>query len=61
MIGGRTTLSEGDHQVRMELVYAGAGLGKGGKVKGVLLSLGDDNGKHVIDPIDAIRIAMARQ
>ena len=32
-----------------------------GKVKGVLLSLGDDDGKHVIDPADAIRIAMARQ
>ena len=32
-----------------------------GKVKGVMLSLGDDDGKHVIDPADAIRIAMARQ
>lgn len=32
-----------------------------GKVKGVVLSLGDDDGKHVIDPADAIRIAMARQ
>ena len=32
-----------------------------GKVKGVLLSLGDDDGKHVFDPADAIRIAMARQ
>ncbi len=32
-----------------------------GKVKGVVLSLGDDDGKHVIDPEDAIRIAMARQ
>ena len=32
-----------------------------GKVKGVLLSIGDDDGIHVIDPADAIRIAMARQ
>lgn len=32
-----------------------------GRVKGVRLSLGDDDGKHVIDPADAIRIAMARQ
>ncbi len=32
-----------------------------GKVKGVQLALGDDDGKHVIDPADAIRIAMARQ
>ena len=32
-----------------------------GKVRGVQLALGDDDGKHVIDPADAIRIAMARQ
>ncbi len=32
-----------------------------GKVRGVQLALGDDDGKHVVDPADAIRIAMARQ
>ena len=32
-----------------------------GKVKGVLLSIAEDDGKHVVDPADAIRIAMARQ
>ncbi len=32
-----------------------------GKVKGVQLSIAEDDGKHVVDPVDAIRIAMARQ
>lgn len=32
-----------------------------GKVKGVLLSIAEDDGKHVVDPEDAIRMAMARQ
>ncbi|MFN0038860.1 MAG: arylsulfatase [Burkholderiales bacterium] len=32
-----------------------------GKVKGVQLSIAEDDGKHVVDPADAIRIAMARQ
>jgi arylsulfatase len=32
-----------------------------GKIKGVMLSIAEDDGKHVIDPADAIRMAMARQ
>ena len=32
-----------------------------GKVKGVQLSIAEDDGKHVVDPADAIRVAMARQ
>lgn len=32
-----------------------------GKVKGVLLSIAEDDGKHMVDPADAIRMAMARQ
>lgn len=32
-----------------------------GKVKGVLLSIAEDDGKHVVDPEDAIRMALARQ
>jgi arylsulfatase len=32
-----------------------------GKVKGVLLSIAEDDGKHVVDPAEAIRMAMARQ
>jgi arylsulfatase len=32
-----------------------------GTVKGVLLSIAEDDGKHVVDPADAIRIALARQ
>jgi arylsulfatase len=32
-----------------------------GKVKGVQLSIAEDDGKHVVDPADAIRMALARQ
>ena len=32
-----------------------------GKVKGVLISIAEDDGKHLVDPADAIRMAMARQ
>lgn len=32
-----------------------------GRVKGVLLSIAEDDGKHQIDPADAIRVALARQ
>ena len=32
-----------------------------GKVKGVLLSIAEDDGKHAVDPADAIRVALARQ
>jgi arylsulfatase len=32
-----------------------------GKVKGVLLSIADDDNSHYIEPADAIRMAMARQ
>ena len=32
-----------------------------GKVKGVQLSIAEDDGKHVVDPADAIRVALARQ
>lgn len=32
-----------------------------GRVKGVLLSIEEDDGKHVVDPVDAIRMALARQ
>lgn len=32
-----------------------------GTVKGVLLSIAEDDGKHQIDPMDAIRVALARQ
>src|SRR5271165_5403669 len=109
-----STLPPGEHQVRMEFVYAGGGLGKGGKVtlytdgklvgegtvgatlamvfsaddgcdvgedsgaavspdygpvgnafngvvKGVLLSIADDKGEHMVSPEDAVRLVMARQ
>lgn len=114
IIEGTTRLTEGTHQVRMEFVYAGGGLGKGGhvtlfvdgkkdgegevgatlamifsaddgcdigkdggsavspdyksgdnafngQVKGVLLSIEEDDGQHIVDPVDAIRMALARQ
>jgi arylsulfatase len=32
-----------------------------GRVKGVLLSIAEDDGKHQIDPMDAVRVALARQ
>jgi arylsulfatase len=32
-----------------------------GKVKGVLISIADDDNSHLVDPADAIRMAMARQ
>jgi arylsulfatase len=32
-----------------------------GKVKGVQLSIAEDDGQHVVDPADAIRMALARQ
>jgi arylsulfatase len=32
-----------------------------GKVKGVQLSIAEDDGKHVVDPVDAIHMALARQ
>ena len=32
-----------------------------GRVKGVLLSIAEDDGKHEIDPMDAVRVALARQ
>ena len=32
-----------------------------GKVKGVVLSIAEDDGKHMVDPADALRVAMARQ
>jgi arylsulfatase len=32
-----------------------------GKVVGVLLSISDDDNSHLIDPMEAVRIAMARQ
>ena len=32
-----------------------------GRVKGVLLSIEEDDGKHMVDPVDAIRMALARQ
>lgn len=32
-----------------------------GRVKGVLLSIAEDDGKHEVDPMDAVRVAMARQ
>jgi arylsulfatase len=32
-----------------------------GKVKAVQLSIAEDDGKHVVDPADAIRMALARQ
>jgi arylsulfatase len=113
MVDGNT-LPPGEHQVRMEFVYAGGGLGKGGKVtlftdgkpvgegtvgatlamvfsaddgldvgedsgaavspdygptgnafngvvKGVLLSIADDKGEHMVSPEEALRVAMARQ
>lgn len=31
------------------------------KVKGVLISIAEDDGKHLVDPADAIRMAMALQ
>ena len=41
--------------------YGPHGNGFNGKVKGVLLSIAEDDGKHVVDPADALRVAMARQ
>lgn len=32
-----------------------------GRVKGVLLSIEEDDGKHVVDPVEAIRMTLARQ
>ena len=32
-----------------------------GKVNGVQLSIAEDDGKHVVDPVEAIRMALARQ
>jgi hypothetical protein len=32
-----------------------------GTVKGVQLSIAEDDGKHQVDPAEAIRVAMARQ
>jgi arylsulfatase len=32
-----------------------------GRVKGVLISIADDDNSHLVDPADAIRMAMARQ
>ena len=32
-----------------------------GTVRGVLLSIAEDDGKHQIDPLEAVRIALARQ
>jgi arylsulfatase len=32
-----------------------------GTVKGVLLSIAEDDGVHVVDPMDAVRVALARQ
>ena len=41
--------------------YAAGNNAFNGKVKGVMLSIAEDDGKHVVDPADAIRMAMARQ
>ncbi len=41
--------------------YGPRGNAFNGTVKGVQLSIAEDDGKHEIDPADAIRIAMARQ
>ncbi|MBP6595915.1 MAG: arylsulfatase [Arenimonas sp.] len=41
--------------------YASGDNAFNGKVKGVMLSIAEDDGKHLIDPADAIRVAMARQ
>lgn len=32
-----------------------------GRVKGVLLSIAEDKGEHVVDPATAIQLALARQ
>jgi arylsulfatase A-like enzyme len=41
--------------------YGSVGNGFNGTVKGALLSIAEDKGKHVVDPAQAIRIALARQ
>jgi len=46
-VEGETPIPAGDHQVRMEFVYAGGGLGKGGKV--TLYTDGKKVGEGVID------------
>jgi len=73
---GATVLSLGEHQVRMEFAYEGGGLGKGGKVvlyvdgkkdgEGVVgtnpaMIFSAVDGKYVVDAVEAIRMAPARQ
>jgi hypothetical protein len=41
--------------------YGPQGNAFNGKVKGVQLSIAEDDGKHLIDPALAISLAMARQ
>ncbi|HEY6531894.1 MAG TPA: arylsulfatase [Acidimicrobiales bacterium] len=114
VVSATSTLSAGDHQIRVEFSYDGGGLGKGGdvhlfhdgvdvgsgrveitqpvifsadettdigedygmpvttdypdgstrfngKIHLVQIDLGDDDHDHLIDPHDALRVAMARQ
>ena len=41
--------------------YGSVGNGFNGTVKGALLSIAEDTGEHVVDPAQAVRIALARQ
>lgn len=54
-------LPAGDHQVRMEFAYAGGGLGKGGKATCTPTARRSATETFLVDPEDAIRVALARQ
>ncbi len=41
--------------------YSSVGNGFNGTVKGALLSIAEEKGEHVVDPAQAVRIALARQ
>ena len=41
--------------------YGSRDNGFNGTVKGALLSIADDEGEHVVDPAQAIHVALARQ
>jgi arylsulfatase len=41
--------------------YGPTGNSFNGVVKGVLLSIADDKGEHLVSPEDALRVAMSRQ
>lgn len=59
-IDGKKT-GEGDIGAPLSPDYKPGANHFNGRVKGVLLSIAEDDGKHQIDPMDAVRVALARQ